>query len=841
MPPIELSLRVEDVKNVDQAVDITSQVAVDYFRFRPAALDLATPYLEDIEAAEIIAENATDFVYHKPPTITITSGRNFICDNPDFAAVVQQGDNYEWTMKVTEDHNGTSCEVSEGMLRITNPGAANPNPLVLNYDEVEEEFPAYAFKAGQPNIVPPNKWAVTIEYFSPEGSLLGKIEQELLVEGIAAVPGNGALVGADTAGSDVIQLPLFVLRKPPGDLSYATIAKGTSISKTISINESVEDGIGLIGEVQALVGGIGAFSAAEVVTGSTNEDGFAWEYSVTTAETYSTERVGDDLIVGMGLAQQYGLQQRVQLKEDDCEKILLTQILGLSPIEVKTQWSYSVGEIEEIIRQLELRIARIESGEEIINGPDGMPMPVDEAAERFDVVATNWREVLVYHREKTVPHYVICTQQPPEGIPANVRQAITDWQCEFCPKVAVDYNCDTREFTDFNPDVAWNQELVDLYNKAYAAINGLLKAPYAEGTLRRWKLSLARLNDPNSYVDGEFDAVSGMPQAQYFTSGQEGGTRSFSAATSSTRSYSNATYINSDISAGLAVGVEIDAGISIFGASIETTTVKVEGKVGGKVVLNYNLTEDRSRTVTETVEQEYFIGDDDPGDTYTVAVIQGPAQNHTPYFWTLGGSSSCPVEEGTLPRDRMDINLYNPITDVAIGKIGNLEGVEEDEAYFTVQLANTNLDEDRDMEVFLVTASNRNAASVSLAGTQLGSEFVTIPAGGSVLLDLMVERGRQVYRHENLIIGARPACTDGEPEDFETKYLDIFVGYKSPCSEVAIVSPESGWIVTNEPTLVVKLDDFDLNNPNLSSLRMQYCRLGSDKKWNDIIRSSPQT
>ncbi|MEM9260192.1 MAG: hypothetical protein AAGA62_11135, partial [Bacteroidota bacterium] len=145
LPPLELTLRVEDVKNVDQAVDITSQVAVDYFRFRPATLDLATPYLdESISVAEIVAENATDFVYHKPPTIAISSGRNFICDNPDFGAVVQQGDNYEWTIKVTEDHNGTSCEVSEGMLRITNPGAANPNPLILNYDEVEKEFPAYA-------------------------------------------------------------------------------------------------------------------------------------------------------------------------------------------------------------------------------------------------------------------------------------------------------------------------------------------------------------------------------------------------------------------------------------------------------------------------------------------------------------------------------------------------------------------------------------------------------------------------------------------------------------------------------------------------------------------------
>ncbi|MEM9259598.1 MAG: hypothetical protein AAGA62_08120, partial [Bacteroidota bacterium] len=600
-------------------------------------------------------------------------------------------------------------------------------------------------------------------------------------------------------------------------------------------------GVGLIANNQGLVTGIGAFVDATVIFGNNTAKGRGWEYSITTTETYTTERVGDDLIVGMGLAQQYGLQQRVQLKEDDCEKILLTQILGLSPIEVKTQWSYSVGEIEEIIRQLELRIARIASGEEIINGPDGMPMPVAEAIARFDVVATNWREVLVYHREKTVPHYVICTQQPPEGIPTEVRQAITDWQCEFCPKVATDYDCETKTFTDFNPDVAWNQELVDLYNQAYAAINGLLQAPFAANTLDKWQLVTGRLSDHSSYVDAEFDAVSGMPQAQYFTAGQEGGTRTFSAATASTRSYSNATYINSDISAGLALGIEVDAGISVFGASLVSNTVKVEGRTGGKAVLNYNLAEDRSRTVTETVEQEYFIGDDDPGDTYTVAVIQGPAQNHTPYFWTLGGSSSCPVEEGTLPRDRMDINLYNPITDVAIGKIGNLEGVEEDEAYFTVQLANTNLDEDRDMEVFLVTASNRNAASVSLAGTQLGSEFVTIPAGGSVLLDLMVERGRQTYRHEHLLVGARPACTDGEPEDFETKYLDISVGYKSPCSEVAIVAPESGWIVTNEGTLVVKLDDYDLNNPNLSSLRMQYRRLGSDKKWNDIIRTSPQT
>ena len=47
----------------------------------------------------------------------------------------------------------------------------------------------------------------------------------------------------------------------------------------------------------------------------------------------------------------------------------------------------------------------------------------------------NWQEVLTFHGEKTLPHYVLCANGTDTQLPTDYQNAIDGWKNKFCPLV----------------------------------------------------------------------------------------------------------------------------------------------------------------------------------------------------------------------------------------------------------------------------------------------------------------------------------------------------------------------------------------------------------------------
>jgi hypothetical protein len=62
-----------------------------------------------------------EFVYHRPPSITILSGFDkYLCDNPSNPAIIKQGNPYSLRFQVGETFNNTPCVSRTGYLVIKN-------------------------------------------------------------------------------------------------------------------------------------------------------------------------------------------------------------------------------------------------------------------------------------------------------------------------------------------------------------------------------------------------------------------------------------------------------------------------------------------------------------------------------------------------------------------------------------------------------------------------------------------------------------------------------------------------------------------------------------------------
>ena len=381
---------------------------------------------------------------------------------------------YTLSFLVTETHNGSACPVQEGHLKISNPAAKENQSDTLNYKANLSGFPSHQFKKGSPNVVDPHIYGINVEYLSEEGDFLGNIILPVFVEGEVEVPGTDIIVDP----GDQVQFPLFVLRDPPGDGSFSYISSGETIKESVNISNVSGDGGSYYNEGEVTAGGIGgsfSFEAGgETGTSGSND----WSYEITTTQTISTSAdpnfVGPkaDVIIGVGWAMQYGLIQ--DFRAGECDTIFQTQKLGYSTKGVNTTWSYTVQQVEDIITGYKNDSLRVEAGTLELSRNDTVLTKI-EARGFLGSKIYNWEQVLVYHSEKTLPHYLLCANEAKEQLPANYRSAIKEWQDEFCP--LVDNDTDRNNEFHLKPaaEIVWNQELIDKYNAAVTAVRNLNK------------------------------------------------------------------------------------------------------------------------------------------------------------------------------------------------------------------------------------------------------------------------------------------------------------------------------------------------------------------------------
>ena len=375
LPPLDLLMTVVSVNNPTPA----NLNAINFFASHPVKLnlldihqqyypDLTPVQKEDLSNGIMTLELDTltkrPFTFHKAPSFVVNGFEKFFCGEPSNAAILTQGDNYTLNILISENHGGQNCPVKEGRLKITNAAEEDSQPKFIDYDPDLPGFPAYNFKAGNPNVISPHFYSINIDYLSTNGDFLGSFIKPVFVEGDIAVPGTDIIV--DPRRNNQVQFPLFVLRDPPGDGSYSYIAKGETISESVSVTSENNHTNSAFANGSTEIIGIG--TTLNVSGGDTRTDSETvnWSYEVTTNQTLSTSSsenfVGPaaDIVVGMGLAMQYGIVQNFRAGE--CDTIYQTSYIGISPSGVNTTWSFTVQQIQDIVTGYRNDSLRVEAG-----------------------------------------------------------------------------------------------------------------------------------------------------------------------------------------------------------------------------------------------------------------------------------------------------------------------------------------------------------------------------------------------------------------------------------------------------------------------------------------------
>jgi len=274
--------------------------------------------------------------------------------------------------------------------------------------------------------------------------------------------------------------------------------------------------------------------------------------------------------------------------------------------------------------------------------------------------------------------------------------------------------------------------------------------------------------------------------------------------------YTNTTEASSSNSNTIEFNLELnetvagDAGLAIGGSG-----------VSGGVTVAFKIETGNSRTSTQTnsITSSYTLADDDPYDYFSVDVKKDPVYN-TPVFELVAGTSSCPPEPGTQPRDEVTLTVPNPI------QAGLAENAT---AVYSFSVGNTSPSgEPRSYKFGFNASSNTGAASVEING--LNPTEITlnqIPYGQSRTVTVTVRLGiTNVYSFEGLEFYATDIC-DGSV--YATTPVSAF--FVSPCSNITLASPANNWVRTlNSLPLVV--DGYD--TATLTKIDVEYSKGGSD-------------
>lgn len=853
LPPLNLNINVESVENLDAQ----TQLVVNYLKYRPTRLALDTldrDTLYKVSSATIL-DNLThrSLTYHKPPTISLISGFDvYMCSNTNKPAIIQQGQTYSLELQIQETFNGVACDVQSGYVVINN-AAAVVSKDTSKFLTSTKRFKKYVFKAGNPNLVAPYSYLLNMRYFSNVGDLLGEKNIAVIVEGSSQLPGADVIVDASENGQ--VPIPIFVLRDPPGDGSSTTLEEGSTTTKTLSVTDEFGQNVFVGSEGFGAISTIGIAWSAELNVGHNYGDGQLWEITATTNKAISTfddpapAHIGKtgDVIMGVGVALQYGLKQ--QLKVTTCDTIQKTTVLGFSPNSVKTQWMYTLGQIELLVEEYKTKIKQVEKGTLKLLKPDGSYYTKEEAKKKLETLQKNWEQIVAYHKKETLPYYALCDKTGQQKAPEPYNQMADAWRNGFCPLVGT---YDTKG--NFNPKdkIVWDNELVNKYNAANTAIRKLESGELKlQSDLIFWEYD--DFTNTNKFVDEQYNLLHGV-QAKNLTFGSGVNySETYESAESKSQSSSLSYYVDANIWLGMANKVSSLITAPTGGPAPEVfDEMTIPFKLGGGV--SYSVNESHEVATENTNLLSYTLSDDDDADQFSVTVIQGPATNLGPYFSLLGGRSSCPQEEGTIVRDRPDLRLYEPQTQSTTTNQTKTEIPTDAPATFMLQIANLGVfNEARDFKLTMKPESNPNGAIVTTMGQNLGYGPVIlygVDPKEPLIVPINVQKGLNGYEYDGLKIAIEPYCGNTAEATDEANVIDstlnlsvtMNVHFKNPCSHITLVEPDDNWVISrrnvfdpnSREKMMVKFTDYEPYNLMLQSMRLQYRKIGAGTDWQTI-------
>ena len=363
LPPMPYLVRVPDVATapgIDKA---------DVLRF-----------FENMGAREIdLTDDDLEFdlTYRAPLLVEIEGMPDTSCPNlhvnsrplPSVPVLEQGPTPIPLLVRVTEDYGSNGlCPVDTGRVTIYDEIVDEADaPVTL---EIVDGQVVYETFANTPNVASGRKDALGIDrsYQKSLTAIAEVPDKEAVSEVVwAVVTGDRTRAGTFVSATSE-EIPLLILRDPPGDQSFSYLEEGTQICNTISNMGFEKVGGGIEAEVQVGIEffkGLGIMSRtqAAVIGGTKFEMGVeatqegAMEICATTTERFSTsgdpQFVGEDADVFLGTAMNFVFAKADRLEVDGCN-IVLSESLRMGADGFETTYLYTQAHIRDaIIPQLD--------------------------------------------------------------------------------------------------------------------------------------------------------------------------------------------------------------------------------------------------------------------------------------------------------------------------------------------------------------------------------------------------------------------------------------------------------------------------------------------------------
>ncbi len=248
----------------------------------------------------------------------------------------------------------------------------------------------------------------------------------------------------------------------------------------------------------------------------------------------------------------------------------------------------------------------------------------------------------------------------------------------------------------------------------------------------------------------------------------------------------------------------------------------LESQLGIAAKFRHSFTKDEGNDTTNTLTIGYHLEDDDIGDYFSVDILKDTVFG-VPAFKLFAGTSSCPHEDGTQPRDSAEFNIFPPdgVHNIPIGGAGNMT------AYLTNVSASQ---EAREYHVRVIPNTNPQGAVIKIGGRIINNTTASffLDPFQTTEVALTVEQGPTAANYDSIGIMMYPPCeyelweNNGNLTSGDTTWL--FASFQSECTQISLNEPVQGWLVNanSNNQLLFDFAGYDLNNPYFNSITIEY-------------------
>lgn len=666
---------------------------------------------------------------------------------------------------------------------------------------------------------------------------------------------EGYILGAKQVGNSFTtrgpEVPLHILRDPPGSNSFASIAKGTELTSSydwsLVANQSaalnIRLGTGLklfvgvgVATGQSLSANLSLNVSAEnaIGGGQTYEETVEVTEEISTSDDPNFVGAASDVYFGRSMNMDFGVAEYLQLiPETQCgggtvcgDKVIIAndgtrfrlgkkEGMFVNPSGYDTYFVYTEN---HILTQVIPDLTRLRN-QILENSSDYLPLMTNKDDPKY---GTN-NDDPVWGADVTTDTPNARQYADFGNHPTNAYHPYNMLRPEGPSYVFSKVFADDEEQID---SVRWYNQQIKIWKDAVSA-NEEAKL-IAE--------------DPQSVpLAGDIgDLIAGRPDPERSAHliNMDAVTLDENVSFSSGSSYSRTVNLSSDFTSFTTWELSLSTEL-INMVKAEGTGAEFEQE--GSFAVGFTRTGGKSQSQTNSTEFSFTLQDDNPGDFYSVDIKDGGPLNG-PIFVSRGGQTSCPYEgevktkaykpgqkvlqKATIPQDRPKISI-SPARLVAVPS--------DEEAVFTLSISNENPNMTRVYDLELDDGSNPDGAILFIDGDGVNRPF-EVPGGATINKTLTVLKGPNANEFEGITLTLKAQCEDlvGEDDERTLDQTSFSVSYIPTCSNVAFVNPVNSWVVNDKfnDLFPITFSGYDINFEGLEEVKFQY-KLSTESTWSD--------